>query len=287
MSNNHELIAKIDRIRKILEDGLTGQGYADEEFRTLRSEVISDARVKNRLPKFLLGLREAKHLYHQVKESHPTYAARRQWLTSEFTPVLSYLETAGPELPVQETILQSLVKIDAQHIEDTWRKAVDRLDSDPEGAIPVARALIESVCKYILESENVDYRDEGDLQKLYKATAKQLQLSPAADTEPMLRELLSGCVTVVNGIAGMRNKQSDAHGKGTQPSPTFPRHARLAVTVAGGVAMFLIETWENRLAEQGACLPRWYDDPNELQKALDIIAQDRYDQEMTDFMLGK
>lgn len=287
MTNNDEIIARIDRIRKILEDGLTGQGYADDEFRNLRAEVISDSRIRNLLPKFLLNLREAKHLYHQVKDTHTTYASRRQWLTSEFTPVLSYLETTGLELPVHETILQSLIKIDAQHVEDTWRKAVDRLGSDPEGAITVARALVESVCKFILESEGVDYKEEDNLPKLYKTTAKHLQLSPAADTEPMLRELLGGCATVVNGIASMRNRQSDAHGKGVKPAPTLTRHAKLAVTIGGGIAMFLIETWEGLLEDEGASLPRWHDDPDELQKAADILAQDRFDQEMIDEALNK
>jgi hypothetical protein len=286
MANNVELIAKLDRVRQLLEDGLTGKGYADEEYRELRREVIANPRLKTRLPNFLMTLREARHLYHQVKDSHPSYASRRQWLTFEFTPVLDYLESEL-SLPVQESVLQVLTKVDAQHVEDVWRKALDRLDSDPEGAITVARALVETVCKFILDSEEVEYRDDGDLPKLYGATAKHLQLAPASDTEPVLRQVLSGCVTVVNGVAAMRNKHSDAHGKGLHFSPTFPRHARLAVTVAGATATFLIETWESRLAEQGATLPRWHDDPEQIQEALDIVAQDIYDQQMTDMMLGK
>lgn len=286
MSNNAELISKVERIIQLLEAGLTGEGYADEEYRELRREIIADPRVKGRLPEFFKTLREARHLYHQVKDSHPTYASRRQWLTSQFAPVLDHLEIES-FLPVEGYVSKVLAKVDAQHVEDAWRKSLGRIERDPEGAITVARTLLETVCKYILEVEQIDYRDDGDLNKLYKATTKQLHLAPSSDTEQVLKEVLSGCITVVNGVSAMRNKQSDAHGKGTQYSPTFPRHARLAVSVAGATASFLIETWESQLAERNESIPRWHDDPKEIPRALDMVAQERFDEENTDCKLNK
>ncbi len=46
------------------------------------------------------------------------------------------------------------------------------------------------------------------------------------------------------GLGSMRNKLSDSHGKGaSQPKPKT-RHAELAVNLAGTMANFLIQTFE-------------------------------------------
>jgi len=39
----------------------------------------------------------------------------------------------------------------------------------------MARTLIESVCKHILDETGITYSDKDDLPKLYKETAKQLR----------------------------------------------------------------------------------------------------------------
>jgi hypothetical protein len=41
----------------------------------------------------------------------------------------------------------------------------------------------------------------------------------------------------------LRNKIGDAHGKGGKPVKPSPRHAALAVNLAGTMATFLVETW--------------------------------------------
>jgi hypothetical protein len=48
----------------------------------------------------------------------------------------------------------------------------------------------------------------------------------------------------VNGIAALRNKASDAHGKGISGTTAKQRHAELAVNLAGAVASFLIESFD-------------------------------------------
>jgi hypothetical protein len=44
----------------------------------------------------------------------------------------------------------------------------------------------------------------------------------------------------------VRNRTSDAHGHGRRFYRPAPRHAELAVNVAGAMASFLIETFERR-----------------------------------------
>lgn len=45
-------------------------------------------------------------------------------------------------------------------------------------------------------------------------------------------------------LGALRNRLSDAHGKGKGGVKAAPRHAELAVNLAGSTALFLLATWE-------------------------------------------
>ncbi len=117
------------------------------------------------------------------------------------------------------------------------------LNSDYDGAITNARALIEAVL-IELESRISGGRTvyDGDLVKLYKRVGKLLNLEPGAkDLETSLKQILSGLNNVVNGIAGLRNKMGDAHVRTYKPKA---HHARLAVNAANTLVDFLFETYD-------------------------------------------
>ncbi|MGU3345368.1 abortive infection family protein [Pseudomonas monsensis] len=48
----------------------------------------------------------------------------------------------------------------------------------------------------------------------------------------------------LEGLGALRNRLSDAHGKGKGGVKAAPRHAELAVNLAGSTALFLLATWE-------------------------------------------
>ena len=52
----------------------------------------------------------------------------------------------------------------------------------------------------------------------------------------------------MNSLASIRNKLSDAHGRGRKAVRPSARHAELAVNLAGTVATFLVSTWQARQA---------------------------------------
>lgn len=115
----------------------------------------------------------------------------------------------------------------------------------PEGAITAARTLLETVCKLILDDVGLAYSDD-DLPKLYGKVARALNLAPSDHTEDAFKQILGGCWSVVNGLGTLRNRISDAHGQGARPVRPAPRHADLAVNLAGAMAAFLVETWRAR-----------------------------------------
>ena len=103
---------------------------------------------------------------------------------------------------------------------------------------------MESVCKHILDASGTPYEDSPDMNKLYRQTAERLNIAPTQHTEQVFKQILGGCTAVVEGLGALRNRLSDSHGKGKAAVKPAPRHAELAVNLAGALAMYLLATWE-------------------------------------------
>ena len=112
---------------------------------------------------------------------------------------------------------------------------------------PHARCLRPSASTYWTPA--VPYGDDADLPKLYRLTAEELNLAPSQQREPIFKQVFGGCQTVVEGLGALRNKLSDAHGRGKTPSKPEPRHAELAVNLAGAMATYLVETFAGQNAD--------------------------------------
>ena len=119
------------------------------------------------------------------------------------------------------------------------------VDADPADAITAARALVETVCKAVLEELGIPVDDHDDLLTLYKKVAVALKVDPTQH-EVVYRQTLQGLVSAVHGLAELRNRLGDAHGKGRAAARPQPRHARMAAGAAMTVATFLVETLEQR-----------------------------------------
>ncbi len=124
------------------------------------------------------------------------------------------------------------------------------IDSDPALAVGSIKELIESILKTILEASGESVGKE-DLSALLKRVQRLLNLDPSgvdagskgADT---IKRVLSSLNQIVQGIDDLRNHYGTGHGRKQSPSITA-RHARLVVGSGASLAMFLMETFENRV----------------------------------------
>ena len=132
-----------------------------------------------------------------------------------------YLE-AQDRSPGVQPITQTLETLDPEHVHALWQKALDRRTDDPEGAITAARALLETVCKYVLDANSERYPDDADLPKLWALTAEKLNLAPHQHQEQVFKTILGNCQSVVNSLGAIRNKIGDAHGQGPRPVKPKP-----------------------------------------------------------------
>lgn len=110
--------------------------------------------------------RSLSQFWQFIKYEYATYAERREYLWDQFRPLLEALERGGVS-PSDAVVSSALEEYDAAHIQAAWSKALDRRHADPEGAITIARTLLESVCRHILEDAGVNQPEGADLNKLY------------------------------------------------------------------------------------------------------------------------
>ena len=172
-----------------------------------------------------------------------SWALRRNAAHELIDPVLDALHDQA-EMPADELMTLAATRLNAESVSEAWSRALNRRETDPDGAITTARTLLESTLKTILDDREVAYKSDADLPQLYKAAGKELNLSAGAHTEEMFKQILGGCNSVVVGLGSLRNKAGDANGSGRKSYRPAPRHATLAVNLAGSMALFLIETHE-------------------------------------------
>ena len=225
------------------------QGGGDEaRYAVLRRRLLQERRLTALIPGFLKSdttLQEVRQRSQRLDGSSGSqvapYSVRRTWIVEEFQPLLDLLQQ--PQLStVEEVLAESLGTVDSVHVRKTWDKAIERRQVDPDGAITIARSLIEAVCKHVLGAGNYDRA--ADLPVLYKQAAKSIGLTDDGYADEALKQVMRGCVQIVHGVGEFRNKMGDAHGKGPQDPTADVLQAELAITVAGAMATYLLSTWE-------------------------------------------
>jgi len=141
-------------------------------------------------------------------------------------------------------VSEALQTFTAAGVQSVWTTALSRHIFDPDGAITIARTLLETVCRGVVDENGLDTAEKEDLPRLYFMAAKALNMAPDQQSEDAVRSILGGAMAVVSGIGSLRNQLGDAPGRGASP-----RHAGLLVNMAGALATFLVETYLERQTE--------------------------------------
>lgn len=243
MTATEDLVIKVETLQNMLIDRASGGSVDDREYSSLRRQLVGEPALCNRLPRLVQTCHNINQFWGFIQPKFKTYDERKRFLWGEFGPLLRELEGFSTT-PADASISAVLQRFDADHVHKEWQIALERRIDEPDGAITMARTLLESACKHILDEANVTYDDDSDLPALYHLVAVQLQLAPSQHTERALKQILGGVHSAVEGLGALRNRVGDAHGKGKRRLTADLRHAELAVNLAGAVATFLVQTWE-------------------------------------------
>jgi hypothetical protein len=150
--------SKAEALQKLLVARATGSQESEDLYKELRELLMSNPGLRPLLSRCVLDSRDLGQFWQHIKGKFGTYAERREHLWTEFRPLLEHLERG--QGAADRSVDEALRAFDPEHVHAAWSKALERRSADPEGAITAARTLLESVCKHILDDENVAY-DEG------------------------------------------------------------------------------------------------------------------------------
>ncbi|WP_234277220.1 abortive infection family protein [Billgrantia desiderata] len=143
--------------------------------------------------------------------------------------------------------LSELIKgRDVPAIEAEFNRSLENVHSEPREAVSACCNILESIFKTYIEDEGLSPPSKKDLQGLWKVVRSELGFNPDSVEDQDLRRILSGMFSVVDGIGAFRTHASSAHGQGRKLYNIKPRHARLAIHSAHTLAMFVLETWDEK-----------------------------------------
>jgi hypothetical protein len=145
---------------------------------------------------------------------------------------------------------------DASYVAQQITRIEAAVTHDPSLAIGTAKELVETCCKTILTERQVAFTKSAEIPELVKLTAKSLELTPddipdKAKAAETIKRLLSNLGSTTQGLAELRNQYGTGHGKPAGAKGLTARHAKLAAGAASTLAVFLVETHNERNTQRG------------------------------------
>lgn len=143
----------------------------------------------------------------------------------------SKIEIFAPEIKV----------INQDYIRDIAKRANDDINNENfDSATTKARTLLEELFCYVIEQKGQMPSEDGDIGKLYKQVKTLYNMYTNPNFDKRFNKLLSGLESIVQAIAEMRNKNSDAHGVGEKRVTIRDYHARLLVNSSIAMSDFIL-----------------------------------------------
>lgn len=123
--------------------------------------------------------------------------------------------------------------------------------SNPTNAIGMAKELIESCCKTILDEKGITYSKNDDVPQLADKTLSALNLLPSGVQSTdrgadAIKAILGNLRAIPSKLAELRNPFVSGHGKSASFQGLEVRHAKLAVGSSITFVDFVWNTYEDQ-----------------------------------------
>ena len=126
----------------------------------------------------------------------------------------------------EQPIIEKNSNIDNEFVDKYIAKSEKLMDEgDFEGVITISRTIVETMLLDLYKKNTkLEFKYNGKLSGLFKEVRRHLNMDIKPDIDDCLKKILSGLDTIISGLAELRNKMSDAHGKISKKYiPSAPR----------------------------------------------------------------
>ncbi len=142
-------------------------------------------------------------------------------------------------------------KFSSEYMSKQIELMVSMQSTNPTNAIGMAKELIESCCKTILEDLGIAWSKTDDVPQLTSKTMDALNLLPANVQETdqgadAIKAVLGNLRAIPSKLAEIRNPFGSGHGKSASFQGLEERHAKLAVGSSITFVDFIWSTYENQ-----------------------------------------
>ena len=136
--------------------------------------------------------------------------------------------------------------LDSDHLYEDLRRLERIGDAEPGEAIGLAKEIVESCCKLILDDRIVEYDEKADIPKLLKLLREEIKIMPEGIDEKAraandIRDVLTSLGKIAHALGPIRNAYGKGHGRGRGFKGLEPRHARLAIGAASTFVDFVLD----------------------------------------------
>lgn len=119
-------------------------------------------------------------------------------------------------------------------------------DGEPGEAIALAKEIVESCCKLILDDRKLKYSEKAEIPELLKLLRKEIKIMPDGIDENAkgakeIKGILTSLGNIAHSLAPLRNAYGKGHGRGRDFKGLQPRHARLAIGAASTFVDFVLD----------------------------------------------
>lgn len=157
----------------------------------------------------------------------------------------------GGSSTIAKTADDLKVKFSSEYMSQQIELMVSMQSTNPTTAIGIAKDLIESCCKTILDDLSIEWTKTDDVPQLTNKTMEALNLLPANIQETdqgadAIKAVLGNLRAIPSKLAEIRNPFGSGHGKSASFQGLEERHAKLAVGSSITFVDFIWSTFENQ-----------------------------------------
>lgn len=244
-----ELINKIHQHHQKLIDLATGKFTGNDFYETyekVRTDLIQiDQSISMAIPKWIYENRYGSNFWNFIKEVSSNYQGRRDFINKTFSDLYDFIEK-GANQPISISLEEINLSIKNEYIDLLWKKIYSRRTFDKEGALTACKTLVETALKHLLDKREITHSTKDDIKFLYKKASDAYELKPNGQDSDGFTKLCSGYISIIDGIAIIRNRYGDAHGKsGNGQTELEQHHIDLVINMTGSIVTFLLSLIKN------------------------------------------